>query len=278
MRLKERLSRALEGCIPSAVIGYLPSRYPVIGNALLLRLHKALVPYGKKIGSVLIGLMPNISSVWAISGTERVIRRPIVVHLAGDPNPIVVHKELNTIFRLDISKITFSPGNSGERKKLLSIIDDGDVVLDMFACVGNLSLPIATNKDPRAVVCVELNPYAYRFLLENIAENRVQHIVIPLLKNNLMLKMKEKADHVLLGYLPEPSTEQLAIAVRSVKDGGLVHIHMLSKRGREMDKCIEKVHTIARFRARVEQFSWEFVKSYSPTANHIVMRAYISKG
>ena len=159
MRLKQYLLEELRSEIPEHLLELIPSRYPIIGDIMLIRLDPALRGYGKVIGKKILRHMDGIKSVWAIYETRRACRVPKVELLAGDKNPVTTHKELETYFQVDISRLTFSPGNSNERRKLIEIVDDGEVILDMFACVGNLSLPIATNRDPALIHCLEINPY-----------------------------------------------------------------------------------------------------------------------
>ncbi len=278
MRVKERILEILRGEIPEELLKLIPSRYPIIGSAVLMRIPFHLQPYRHQIGSAVLSVIPSIKSVWGITDTWRTIRKPKVVYLAGEKNPIVKHRELNTLFKLDISRLTFSPGNREERKKLVKIIGDGEAVLDMFACVGNLSLPIATNSNPKVIYCVEINPYAYRFLLENIVMNKVQGTVIPILKNNLLLNLRDAVDHVLLGFLPCPSLEQIKIAIRSINKEGFLHIHTLAQRNKEQNKSIEIVKIIESLGVRILDYYWEIVKSFSPAFNHIVVRIQIFKG
>lgn len=276
MTLKEILMQKLRDNVPANILSKIPSRFPVIGRAMIIRLHPDLMPYGEEIGNMILENINNIDSVWAILKTGRVIRKPRVIHLAGKKNPIVIHRELNTLFRIDITRITFSPGNQTERKKLLKLVGDEEVVVDMFACVGNLSLPIAVNKAPRIVYCIEINPYAYRFLVENIALNKVEHKVVPILGNNLLFKKEDIADHIIMGYLPEPQS-QIEVAVRVAKKSALIHYHTLVRRGYEKIKKEDVARNIENMGASVISASWEIVKSYSPAYNHMVIRLHIQK-
>lgn len=277
MTLKKTLIRNLRNKIPQSILSKIPSRFPIIGRAMLVRLHPDVVSYGKEIGEAILESVKNIESVWAITRTDRIIRRPAVIHLAGKNDPIVIHKELSTLFKLDITKITFSPGNRSERKKLIELIGNSDVIVDLFACVGNLSLPIAVNKNPRIIYCVEINPYAYSFLIENIIMNKVEHKVIPLLGNNLLFKKENVADQILMGYLPEPHMGQVEVAIKVAKRRAIVHYHTLARRGYEKIKEMEIIRKIENRNVNVVNSCWEIIKSYSPAYNHIVIRLHIEK-
>jgi len=273
------LQKRLENKINGRLLNLLPGRIPVIGGAALLHLKREIVPYEREIGEALLDLMKNVKSVWVYRApTATIFRIPNLECVAGDCNPEVIHKELKTIFYLNIQKITFSPGNAGERKRLLRIISPQDIVLDMFACVGNLSLPIAVNVKPKKIYAIEINPLAYKYLLKNIRVNKVESIMVPFLMDNRDWKEEGFADHVLMGYLPEPDNVQLRIALNSIKpEGGTIHFHTIVKIGNEMDKLGEFRKKVEKEKFNVKQLKMEKVKPIAPHRNHVVIRAYIRK-
>jgi len=277
MKAKEKLVAELEGKIPKKYLHKLPSRYPIIGNALVIRLEKDLLPYGKLIGEALIKIFPKVKGVWAITTTRKIIREPQTIFLAGTRDPIVLHREFNTYFKVDVERLTFSPGNRGERKRLLELVDEAQIIVDMFACVGNLSLPIAVNTDVGCIYAIEINPYAFKFLAENILLNNVQGKVIPILGNNARFDKRDIADHVLLGFLPKPTSEQLLIALKVVGDGGIIHYHTLVRKGAEKSKLAELMKHIKEFGFDPSLFEYRVVKSFSPALNHVVYRVRINK-
>ncbi|MCR8433585.1 MAG: hypothetical protein NDP13_04890 [Crenarchaeota archaeon] len=277
MRLKEKILQELQGRIPEKLLDGIPSRYPIIGNALILRLKEQLMKYGEEIGNTILKLLPNVKSVWAIETTKGILRQPRVRFLAGDRNPVVFHKELNTIFKVDIERLTFSPGNREERKRLLKIVRPSEVVVDLFACAGNLSLPIAVNIDIKRLYAVEINPYAFRFLVENVVLNNVQNKVVAIFGNNTKFMMRDIGDHVFMGFLPDQTPEQLLVALNAVKDGGLIHYHTLVTKGEEQIKSGKIIERILGLGYRPLLIEQQVVKSYSPSKNHVVYRIRIQK-
>ncbi len=277
MKIKKRLVEELEGKIPESFLKKLPSRYPILGDALILRLDEDLLPYGREIGMILLEMLPKIKGVWAIITTRGVMRRPQTVFLAGKKNPIIIHKELNTLFKLDIERLTFSPGNRGERKRLIEIVRSSQTVVDMFACVGNLSLPIAVNVNIRRLYALEINPYAFRFLIENIVINDVQNRVVPILGNNVRFLREDLGDHVLMGFLPEPTQEQLVVALKIVRSRGVIHYHTLVKKGEEKNKMDELLKHIEDLGYKPSIVEYRIIKSFSPSKNHAVYRIRIYK-
>jgi len=275
--IKEKLMEILKGKLDNSILSELPSRYPMLGEAILLRLKPRSMSYASLIGNAILNIVSKAKSVWVFVGkTYGVIRRPQIVCVAGDCNPIVTHKELKTTFRIDISRLTFSPGNSGERARLVEIMDKQDVIVDFFACCGNLSLPIATNKKPKKIYALEINSLAYSYLLENIRINRVSHIVQPFLMDNHYWNIFEIADHVLLGFLPAPDRIQFELALKTISaEGGIVHYHcvirkeILTDEIRRLEKLANKVGY------RVIKLEYQRVKGVAPKLDHFVIRLHV---
>ncbi len=275
--LKEKLQEELRTIIDENLIRYLPSRYPQLGSAILIRLKKELIPYREIIGDKILEMNKSAESVWLIkSPTTGMFREPHVECIAGDCNPIVIHKELKTKFIIDISKLTFSPGNAGERRQLVEIVNNNQVIVDFFACCGNLSLPIAVNKKIKRLIAIEANAYAYSFLIENIVLNKLIHVVSPFLMDNHYWSSFNIADHVLLGFLPAPDLYQVELAVRTLRpQGGIIHYHWISsetKYKKDIDKLISFIESMSR---NTQIIDIHKIKSLSPRINHYVARIYV---
>lgn len=279
MGLKQKMRQSLKEDIPSSLLPLLPGRIPIIGNAAIIRLKEELYEYGSKIGSALVDLSDQIDSVWTFIGkTEGEYRIPQVSFLAGRKNPIVLHKEHGTRFVIDISRLTFSPGNTAERGKIIKMVKQGDVLVDLFACCGNLTLPSAVNTNIKLIWMVEVNPLAYHYLVENIYLNNTKEKAIPLFGDNHNFKVKNVGDHVFLGILPRPDEAQLEIGIKALKsEGGFLHYHASVKKG-EKQQAMDRVKEKARnMRRHVDEIKLETVKGLSPTLVHVVVRAFLTK-
>jgi len=279
--LKQVLITKLRGKIPDDLLRYIPSRYPIIGSAVLIHLHPALNSFSDLIGNAILeALGNNVKSVWVKKGkTLGIYRKPMFQCIVGECNPIVIHRELNTLFKLDISKLTFSPGNAGERERLVRMIRRDDVILDMFACCGNLSMPIAVNVKPKCIYAVEINPLAYAFLLENIRLNKVSNIVQPSLMDNHYLELEEIATHVLLGFLPSPDKIQTIRGIKAIcPEGGVLHYHTIVRNKYEYSSIITNLLRLVNKQGyRVEKVNVQKIKNMAPKVEHIVIRLNIKR-
>jgi len=269
--------RKLENKLPGNLLSLLPSRYPIIGGAVIVYLREELKPYKHEIGSAILTLLKTANSVWIrIGPTTGYTREPQLECVAGDCNPIVLHRELKTYFKIDVSRLTFSPGNAGERQKLVNIVKENEIVVDMFACCGNLSLPIAKLSKPRLVFGIEINPYAFSFLIENILLNKVEDRYIPILGDNRIATPENIADHVLLGFF-KVDRHQLIAATNAIKKHGTLHLHFLSRKGREKEELTKIIEQLKDIEVKVRGYSIEKVKSYAPNIFHYVARINVIK-
>ena len=87
---------------------------------------------------------PNVRAVFAksgwVSGTERIMP---LRYVAGENRTQTIHKEHGCSFKVDLSKVFFSPRLSSEHQRIAKLVDEGERVVDMFAGVGPFSILIA---------------------------------------------------------------------------------------------------------------------------------------
>ena len=97
----------------------------------------------------------------------------------------------------------------------------GERVVDLFAGVGQFSIPIAVHAKPGVIHAIELNPIAHGYLCENIRLNRVGHLVSPIKGDCEAVAPRGIADRVLLGIL-HVTHRYLSLALEVLKpEGGL---------------------------------------------------------
>ncbi|MCE7697581.1 MAG: hypothetical protein K8E24_001585 [Methanobacterium paludis] len=107
---------------------------------------------GKVIGDILVVKqdVENPNGLLEIPGVNRVVklgringlkREPEVKVLLGDGTE-TVHKENHCLFKMDVAKVMWSKGNTGERKRMSTISEDGETIVDMFAGIGYFSIPM----------------------------------------------------------------------------------------------------------------------------------------
>ena len=255
----------------------LPSGYQIIGDILLLKLFNIKSYYKKKmIATAVIKLLPYVKTVCEIKEVSGELRQPKIKILHGNKTE-TLHKEHGILYKLDASKIMFSKGNLNERKRLLPQIKKGEVVVDMFAGIGYFSIPIAKTGKPKILYSIEKNKISYSYLNENIILNRVGRIV-PILGDSRKVRIPEKADRILMGYLPE-TYRFLPAAFGFLKDKGIIHYHDIFSKQELWNKPLEILEEEARKAGfKLEKIlEKKIVKDYAPNVYHVVIDAKFQK-
>lgn len=202
-------------------------------------------------------------------------RKPQLKIIAGEHVTETTHREHGCIFKLDVGQVMFSVGNLYERGRIAKLVRPGETVVDLFAGVGQFSMPIAKHAEPRKVYAIEINPVAHRYLCENIRVNRVGHIVEPLLGDCEEVAPRGSADRVIMGIL-HVTHKYLPLAIQVLKpEGGIIHYHESVPSKLRFQRAVERVLAAADGR-RVKILNKRLVKRYAPGVDHVVIDAKIS--
>lgn len=245
------------------------SGWELLGDIVIIQLPKELEGAKYLIGRKILELHPKAETVLNRAEIKGVFREPQVEVIAGSKTE-TLHKENGCIFKIDPTKVMFSFGNIEERKRMASISNEDETIVDMFACVGQFSIPMAKHSNPKAVYAIEKNPIAFDFLKENIAINRFRN-VHPILGDCRGVSPRKVAHRVVMGYLFD-THKYLPSAINALRDeGGVIHYHTTSHKGgiMEVEETItgiveEEGHTVKSIQSRI-------VKSYAPKIYHFVI-------
>lgn len=273
MKFKDFLAENLQ----DAPRSLLPSRARIIDKVALIRIPEELEKWVGDIGRLTLQYYPRVRAVYRWIGVEGVERRPVVQHITGEHVRIVEHKEHGWKLRLDIERLMLCLGNSYERLRLASMISCDEVIIDMFAGVGQFTIPMAVIGMPRKIYAIEINPEAYNYLRNNVMLNNVQEIVEPILgdcKKIVGGQIREIADRIVMGYFGG-TLEAIPQALRGLKpSGGVIHFHELVRRGSELEFIKVVCDKIQELGYEPNIRNWRIVKSYSKTKNHVVIDIY----
>ncbi|MEK6923145.1 MAG: class I SAM-dependent methyltransferase family protein [Nanoarchaeota archaeon] len=202
---------------------------------------------------------PYIKTICKISGISGEFRKPKIKKLFGE-STITTHKEHGISYNLDVSKIMFSQGNHFEKKRLTSLVELNEVVIDMFAGIGYFTLPIA--KKVKHVYAIEKNPESYSFLEKNIRLNYISNVTA--IKGDCRKqsgKLGKIADRIIMGYFPG-TKKFLPAALKLAKKNCVIHYHEIGENEKEILEQLPKYAKLLKMRK---------VKSYSPNKNHYVV-------
>ena len=216
--------------------------------------------------------LPEIKRIVKLGRIKGPKREPEVELLVGD-NTETVHRENHCFFKLDVARIMWSKGNTGERKRMSTLAENGETIVDMFAGIGYFSIPMAVHSNPAKIYSLEINPVSYGYLKENIILNKVENIIEPLLGDCREFAPKNFADRVLMGYIGN-THEYLDKAVDIVKPGGILHYHESVPDKLKFERPPQRIIDAACGRD-VEILNKRIIKKYSPGVYHVVIDARI---
>jgi tRNA wybutosine-synthesizing protein 2 len=243
----------------------------VVGGVALVRADEVSDPeaYVKRI----LSTHPRIKAVIKYWGVEGVYRTPRVEVLWGHPPSSILYREYGVEYELDPLSLMFSLGNKFERLRVSRLVRRWETVVDMFAGVGQFSLPIAFHARPKKVYSIELNPRAFSFLERNIERNRLSDVIEPIQGDCRVVaeKIGPVADRIVMGYILD-TLGFLPYALKMLgRAGGIIHLHSLVRRGSEQDFALEAERAVLSHGFAAKVVKMRRVKSYSPSKNHIVI-------
>jgi len=272
--IKPRIVGKLSKELPAELVNLLPKHWVQIGDVLILPLRKELEPYKHRIAEVYAEVL-GVKTVLRKGHIQGETRRPDYEVLYGN-DTVTVHVENGVKYKLDVAKIMFSPANVKERVRMASVAKPGELVVDMFAGIGHLSLPMAVHKKAR-VIAIEKDPYTFRFLVESIWLNNVQNLMTPYNIDNRDFPGENIADRILMGYVVK-TAEFIPKALSIAKDEAIVHYHNTVPEKLMPDEPFKTFRKIAREHGyEAEKLKELVIKRYSPGVWHVVVDVRVFK-
>lgn len=269
-RIREILSRKL----PPELVSLLPRHWVQIGDVLILPLREELLPYKHEIAEVYARVL-EVKTVLRKGWILGEFREPHYEIIYGD-DPVTIHRENGIFYKLDAARIMFSPANVKERIRMAGIAKPNELVVDMFAGIGHLSLPIARHCGAR-VIAIEKNPYAFKFLVENIELNRVQDRMTAYNIDNRDFPGKDIADRILMGYVIR-THEFIPKALEIARDEAVIHYHNTVPERLMPEEPFRTFRNIAREHGyEAEKMKELVIKRYAPGVWHVVIDIRVFK-
>ena len=221
------LKKALENILSDEDAKDLVSAFDQIGDIIIVRIPDSLISKKKIIGKALLEQVKTAKTVFHQSSpVEGDFRTRNLELIEGDEKTETEYRENGCRFIVDVEKAFFSPRLSTERERISNLVNDHDVIINMFGGVGMFSL-LAAKKKSCTVYNIDINPVASKLCEENIKLNKLKGNVISLNGDATKIikeQLQDKADRVLM-LLPERSDEFLDTAISSLKKNGVIHYY-----------------------------------------------------
>jgi len=223
------LKECLAGRLDMHELEILPRSCDVIGDIAILRLPEALRHRAREIAEAVMQINSHIKTVLnqasPVSGDFRLRQ---LEWIAGEKKTETIHREHGCLFKVNLEKCYFSPRLLYERARIADLVKPSEVVVNMFAGVGCFSIVIAKKSEAKKVYSIDINPWAIKYMKENIRLNHVCHIVTAILgdaKDVITKYLRDVADRVLMP-LPEKAYEYINYALKALKPcGGMIHYY-----------------------------------------------------
>ena len=221
------LKKALENILSDKDTKDLVSPFDQIGDIIIVRIPDSLISKKKIIGKALLEQVKTAKSVFHQSSpVEGDFRTRNLELIEGEQKTETEYRENGCRFIVDVEKAFFSPRLSTERERISNLVNDNDVIINMFGGVGMFSL-LAAKKKSCTVYNIDINPVASKLCEENIKLNKLKGNMISLNGDAAEIikeQLRDKADRVLM-LLPERSDEFLDIAISSLRKNGVIHYY-----------------------------------------------------
>ena len=274
------LKKALESILTLEENNEFISAFDQIGKIIIVRIPDSLLSKKKIIGETLLKEVKTAKSVfYQVSAVEGDFRTRKLEIIAGENNTETEYKEFGCKFTVDVENAFFSPRLSTERERIANLIQDGEVITNMFAGIGMFSIMVAKKKKC-TVFSLDINPMASKLCEKNIELNKLAGNIISIngdaseiIKEQLM----DKSDRTLM-LLPERSDEFLESAINTTKNGGIIHYysHIHADKKSDAGKLSEE-HFLQISPIQSEILTSKIVRAVGPRYYQTVVDIKISK-
>jgi tRNA (guanine37-N1)-methyltransferase len=220
------IKQVLAGILTPEETAQVYSAFDQIGDIVIVKIPDSLMPKKELIAKAVLGNIKTAKAVFAqVSAVKGDFRIRDLEFVAGENRTMTEYKEHGCRFKVDVAKTYFSPRLSTERQRISEMVDDDEIIVNMFAGVGTYSIVIAKANRTCIVYSIDSNSIANDLCIVNAKINKVQDRVVAIcgdasevIKNQL----QGKADRVLMP-LPERAKEFIEPAVLALKEKGIVH-------------------------------------------------------
>ncbi|MDH3203785.1 MAG: 50S ribosomal protein L11 methyltransferase [Nitrosopumilus sp.] len=274
------LKKTLENILTLKESDELISAFDQIGSIIIVRIPESLLSKKRIIGKTLLDEVKIAKSVfYQASAVEGDFRTRNLEILAGEDNTRTEYKEFGCRFIVDVENAFFSPRLSTERERIANLIQDGEIMTNMFAGVGMFSI-MAAKRKKCTVYSLDINPIASNLCEENTKLNKLAGEVISINGDAAKIikeKLMDKSDRTLM-LLPERSDEFLESAINTTKDGGIIHYysHIHADKKSNASKLSEE-HYLQVTPVRSEILDSKIVRAVGPRYYQTVVDVKISK-
>ena len=266
-------SELLEDELSNEEIDDIKTSFDTIGDIVILEIPDNLISKKNIIGKATLDFTKRRSIYMKKSAVHGTIRIRDLELIAGEDNPITIHKEHGARLKLNVKEVYFSPRLATERKRVSDSVCDGENILDMFCGIGPFPIVIAKNNNVN-ITGIDINENAIKYFKENIKLNKVKNIDAILGDSReISTSFKTKFDRIIMN-LPGLAYDFLDVAMNLIEDGGIINYYEFSDGYEQGTKRL--IDVALKENKKVEIINTRKVKSTSPGEWHVAIDAKIT--
>ena len=141
-RYPKNISELLKDDLTSKEIEDLKTSFDIIGDIVIVEIPENLEEKKSKIGKATLEFTKRKSVYMKKSAIHGTIRIRDLELIAGENNPVTVHKEHGTRLKLNVEEVYFSPRLATERKRVSDSVKENENILDMARYLSEIDKPI----------------------------------------------------------------------------------------------------------------------------------------
>jgi len=259
--------------VPEKLKHKLPTSYDIIGDIILAKLPKNLIKYQKEIGESLLKSNKNIKTVCLTESVSGEFRTRNIKVIAGEERTITTHTEYRLTFNVDVKNTYFSPRLATERKRVASLVKQGEIVVDMFAGVAPFSIMIAKYANPKIIYAIDKNLEAVKYAQENVRRNNLLDKIDVIHADakevpDILNKKDVKADRIIMN-LPFSAYLFFKYALKVSRSNSIIHYYdILSEE--KIENRLDSLKKIAeKNKTTLTNLDVRKIKTYAPREFYI---------
>jgi len=278
------LRRLAKRVLGNEIAKRLWKRIEVIGDIAILRKPFDVdIEVFKPIAEALLKELKYVKSVWlAASPVHGDYRIREYIHLAGEYRSETIYREHGCTFMLDIRKVYISPVLSYDHIRVAQMVKEGERILNMFAGIGGYSIVISKHAKPSYVLSIDINEHAVMYLKRNVVLNKVE-VVNDVIHGDAFLVTQslsdESFDRVLIP-LPELALKAFRLALRIVRNSGIVHVHLFVESQHKKNAIAEAMRKLTQeplAGVEIRLYGGHVIRSIGPRKYHVVLDIEVLK-
>lgn len=251
--MSSKLKSLLSSGLTKEELELLVGSYDIVGDIAIIIIPDGLLHRKRIIGEAILGDNKNVKVVARRAGNYGGEFRTIALEvIAGEGRKETQITEFGVRLAVNVETTYFSVRSGSERRRVASLVENGERVLVMFSGIGPYPLVIAKHSGAATVLGVEKNALAHEYALTNLTLNK-KITNVRFQKGDvagLSARLGEKFDRVVMP-LPKGGHLFLGEALHLLKeDSGMLHYYEMVREG-DFDAAVVRVEEACKKERRV---------------------------